>query len=104
MKTQTPIIQQISKQNSANKDYWIKDGHDYILHLGSLKKAIIIAYYFDNKKLNNGVGYYSISTRSFFPFKDADFELKYEIPELCKEYACCKVKEWLESVYFMLNC
>lgn len=98
--------QKISPHNKGTDSLWEKDGHDYILHLGTMRKAIVVAAYFDNKKssffqacLSNRIDYYSISPRSYFPFKDVDFERKFNNPDECKEYAISCVKDWLKSVF-----
>lgn len=52
---------------------WRKDGRDYICDLPELPKAIVITFY--KGAISN---YYSISVRSWFPFKDAEYEKEYE--------------------------
>ena len=54
---------------------WRKDGGDYICDLPELPKAMVVAYYYDRGSRS---AYYSISPRSWFPFKDADYEQRHD--------------------------
>lgn len=104
---QIPIQASISiQQNHENKTYWEQDGNDFILHLGTMRKAIVVAAYSDAKKdgligacLTNKIRYYSISPRSYFPFDSKDYERKFDNSEDCKKHAITCVKNWLESVF-----
>ena len=98
----------LTPKNHENKSHWHQDGNDFILHLGTMRKAIVVAAYSDAKKdglisacLNNKIRYYSISPRSYFPFDNKDYERKFDNSGECKQYAMMCVKNWLESVFII---
>jgi hypothetical protein len=71
---------------------WVQDGSDYILHLGTMKKAMVVAYYPSFRK------HYSISPRSYFPLTDAQMEKRFEHAYEATECAIEIIKEWLNSI------
>lgn len=99
-------LEEISS-NKGVDSLWVKDGYDFILHLGTMKKAIVVAYYRDGVSLspsNNGIKYYyAVSPRSYFPFKDEDYNKRFSDSNECKKYAISKVREWLKSIWIKTN-
>lgn len=79
---------------------WIQDGHDYILHLGVMKKAVVIAKYVPSlRELRSGEGsWYSISPRSIFPFGEAQTEVRFKTAIEAVQYAERIVLNWLNSI------
>lgn len=71
---------------------WIQDGSDYILHLGTMKKAMVVAYYPSFRK------HYSISPRSYFPLTDEQMEKRFMYAHEATEYAVSLIKDWLNSI------
>ncbi len=89
--------QEIATADNGTNSHWEEYGRDYILHLGSMRKAIVVAAYGNSGY--SQVDYYSISPRSFFPFSDEDREVRFTDAEECKKYSILKVREWFESVF-----
>lgn len=79
---------------------WITDGHDYILHLGTMRKAVVVCRYVPSiGEVWSGNGsWYAISPRSYFPFTDAQQEKKFHTPIEAIKFAETIVLEWLNSI------
>lgn len=75
--------------NSKISSKWYEDGCDFIIDIGNMKKAIVVAYYVG--------GYYSISPRSYFPFSKFDYEQAFKNPVDCIKYSEIKFLEWVNS-------
>lgn len=92
-------MSEVAKDNQV-PDRWIRDGHDYILHLGTMRKAVVVARYipqgqniFDTKN-----SWYAISPRSYFPFTDAQQEKRFKTGLEAIGYAEGIILEWLNSI------
>jgi predicted phosphohydrolase len=88
-----------------NNITWETHGEDVILNLGTMRKAIVIRGYLNQKTGGLKVfsvrnpDYFSISVSSFFPFSDNDYERKFNNSYECKEYAISKIREWFKSIF-----
>lgn len=88
-----------------NNITWENNGEDFILNLGTMRKAVVIRGYLN--QITGGLKvfsirnpeYFSISVASFFPFSDNDYERKFSTPDECKEYAILKIREWFKSIF-----
>jgi hypothetical protein len=79
-------------ENHGLKKIWRKDGHDFIADIGNMKKAIVIALYLG--------GRYKISPRSFFPFKDSDYEIVFtDYTNACNYSESC-IRDWVQSLFY----
>jgi hypothetical protein len=85
----------IKSQNNGLKNFWRKDGHDYIADIGTMKKAVIIRYYLGGAIRNN---YYSISEASYFPFSKEQYDQRFDTPEPAMALAESVLKEWVQSL------
>lgn len=89
-------------KTSSSNSYWYDYGHDKIIDLGNMKKAIVVALYGDGLKHGYKQSqYYAISPRSYFPFTDDQMSIKFDTPQPCMDYSIEIVKEWLQSVMNM---
>lgn len=81
-------------------DRWTPDGHDYILHLGTMRKAVVVARYVPSgKQVWTGDGsWYAISPRSYFPFTDAQQEKRFDTAIEAINHAEQIILEWLNSI------
>ncbi len=73
-------------------DIWMQDGYDYILHLGTMRKAVVVAHYANSFKP------YAISPRSYFPFTDEQRSKLFDNANDATEYAIEILKEWFNSI------
>jgi len=91
---------EISPLKKGVDTFWEKQGHDHILHIGTMRKAIVVSGYCNGigGVLTSSVSYYSISPRSYFPFSDSDYNKRFENPEECKDYAVSKIRDWVQSI------
>jgi hypothetical protein len=89
---------------------WVQDGKDFILDLGTIKKAAIVALYGTWDSDSNM--FYAISPRSFFPFtneqQDVRFEVKSEDDKKSASIKATKlaekiIVEWLNSIMLDFN-
>lgn len=87
-------IQKKAEIQKPEKIFWREDLYDFILDLGTMKKAVVVANY-----LGLGGSYYSISPRSYFPFSDENYDKRFKNPEHCKEYAISILKDWFKSIF-----
>jgi hypothetical protein len=71
---------------------WIKDGSDYILHLGTMQKAVVVSFYIGS------CNPYAISPRSYFPFTDEERSQKFLLAADATEYAILILKAWFKSI------
>lgn len=90
----------ITKKHAAIPDRWVRDGHDYILHLGTMQKAVVVSRYVPSMgQLHSGDdSWYAISPRSYFPFTDEQQEKKIPTPIEAIAYAEKIILEWLNSI------
>ncbi len=81
-------------------DRWIPDGHDYILHLGTMRKAVVVSRCVKHMSaIYSGDGsWYSISGRSYFPFTDAQMDKKFNTAIEAIGFAETIILEWLNSI------
>ncbi len=79
---------------SKLKNFWRKDGRDYIADIGTMKRAIVIRCY-------SGIDsqYYSISICSFFPFKQKHYDTQFDTYEPAIALAESVLKEWVQSLF-----
>jgi len=89
---------QKNPSNTIGK-HWRKDGHDYIADLGTLKKAIVIRYFYNS--LVPTEKWYGIARASFLPFTEEQHDKRFDIdkPEEAINFAENIVKEWMESLF-----
>lgn len=85
---------------TALPDRWIPDGHDYILHLGTMRKAVVVARYVPSlgQVWNGKNNWYAISPRSYFPFTDEQQEKRFETAIEAIGFAETIILEWLNSI------
>jgi hypothetical protein len=85
------------KQSVGNLYYgWEKDGDDLFLHLGLMKKALVITTLYSGNK-------FKISERSFFPFPSVFYDEKYITIEQAKKRALDYILGWLNDTNISLN-
>jgi len=87
-------------ENKTAPDRWTPDGHDYILHLGTMRKAVVVARYVPSvgQVWNGKNSWYAISPRSYFPFADEQQEKRFETAIEAISYAEGIILEWLNSI------
>lgn len=78
---------------------WLKDGHDFILHLGTMRKAVVISGCSERSVFAASPDFYTISLRSYFPFYNDDYNKRFSTADEAKNYAIGKIREWLQSVF-----
>ena len=85
---------------------WVTDGHDFILHLGNMKKAIMVAKYISNSNplewLSSQKHYYSVSPRSYFPFTNGQMDKRFKNNIEAMVYAEEIFCEWAKSFIDMV--
>ena len=81
-------------QNNALKPFWRSDGMDKIADLNEMKKAVVVAFYTPIM----GENYYAISTRSYFPFTNAQHHRKYDNYYDCCMFAESIILDWVKSL------
>jgi hypothetical protein len=93
------------EQNKKAPDRWTPDGHDYILHLGTMRKAVVVARYVPSlgQVWNGKNSWYAISPRSYFPFTDEQQEKRFETAIEAISYAEVIILEWLNSITIGFN-
>lgn len=81
-------------------DRWIPSGEDYILHLGTMKKAVVVAKYVPSvgQIWNGKNSWHAISPRSYFPFTDAQQEKRFETAIEAIGFAETIILDWLNSI------
>jgi hypothetical protein len=85
------------KQSVGNLYYgWEKDGGDLFLHLGFMRKALVITTLYSGNK-------FKISERSFFPFPSAFYDEKFITIEEAKKRAIDYILGWLNDTNISLN-
>ncbi len=84
-------------ERKFNSDIWRKVATDYHCDLRELKNAIIIAYYYPDK--NSVDSYYSISPRSFFPFKNKYYDQRFTNAAEPMALAEKIIRSWVESLF-----
>lgn len=87
----------LQKQNQSD-GVWIKDGHDYILHLGTMRKAVVISGCSERSVFAASPDFYSISLRSYFPFSDEDYNKRFSTANEAKNHAVNRIREWVQSI------
>lgn len=96
MKKQLLSLKQ--KEQRKIKDFWRKDGMDFIARLGKLDKAIVVTY-FTPEFPSTKNGYYAIGHRSFLPFTDKEHKTKFKDPIDCIEFSESIVLDWVQSLF-----
>lgn len=84
---------------------WIPEGHDYVLHLGTMKRAVVVARYsgsWTDAVMGKG-SHYGISPRSFFPFAEKQMDKKFNTAQEAVAYAERIVLKWLNSIMVDMN-
>lgn len=84
-------------EKSFNKDLWRKIDSDFHCDLKEMKNAAIVAYYFGKKVGEDD--YFSISPRSFFPFKKQYYDLRFNDATDAMKLAERLIKEWVASLF-----
>ena len=81
-------------------DSWIPDGEDYILHLGMMKHAVIVARYVPSfgEVFNGKDSWYSISPRSVFPFGEGQEDKRFDNAVDAMAFAEKIILKWLNSI------
>jgi hypothetical protein len=79
---------------------WIQDGQDYILHLGVMQKAVVVARYVPSlhEVVSGKSSWYSISPRSIFPFGDGQQEKRFDNAADAVAFAEKIILNWLNSI------
>ncbi len=85
-----------SENSSFGSNLWLKKDSDYHCSLKEMKDAIIVAYYLGKGLSKN---YYSISPRSYFPFKNEIYELKFDKAEEAIKLGEKIVVAWVQSLF-----
>lgn len=98
------MTEEISKNNTVPSRY-IKSGEDYILHLGTMKNAVIIAQYvpFASAIFSGNGSWYAISPRSYFPFTEEQIEKRFDTAPQAIAFAEKIILEWLNSISISLS-
>ena len=89
-----------SSDNKTIPDRWIPDGQDYILHLGIMRKAVVVARYVPSlhEVFSGRNSWYAISPRSIFPFGDDQQERRFDNAFDAVAFAEKIILKWLNSI------
>lgn len=88
----------LQKKNQSN-DVWVQDGHDFVLHLGTMRKAVVVSGCSTRSVFASSPDFYAISLRSYFPFYDDDYNKRFSTADEAKNHAVSRIREWLQSVF-----
>lgn len=70
--------------------YWEHNGkNESILHLGKMKKAVVIRKSFKNQ--------YFISEASYFPFESGAYHMRFDDKNDATKYALLYIGKWLQE-------
>lgn len=89
----------VTSTESGNKGLyygWIRDKYRDVLHLGKMKKAVVI-----NRHINDE--YFKIAHASFFPFPDEIYNTKYTTIEEARNVASAYVLGWINDTNLALK-
>lgn len=97
---------------SEIKPIWTEDGYDYILHLGTMRKAVCVRLYGPNNMPDRMMhehfsykdiksNFYAISPASYFPFTNEQYSRKFDTAYEATVFAEDVIKDWIISIMNM---
>lgn len=76
---------------------WITEEYREVLHLGKMKKAVVIHHSYIHEK------YFKIGQASFFPFPEEMYKTKFATIDEAKKVASEYIMGWLNDTNMALN-
>jgi hypothetical protein len=78
-------------KNNQETYGWVSEQYRDVLHLGKMKKAVVIHHSYIQEK------YFKIGQASFFPFPDEIYKTKFTTIEEAKKVASEYIMGWLND-------
>lgn len=75
---------------------WVNEKHRTVLHLGKMRKAVVIHHSYIGD-------FFKIGVASFFPFNDLIYNTKYNTLEEAKKVASTYISGWLNDTNLALK-
>ena len=85
------------EKNNESIYGWVSEQYREVLHLGKMKKAVVIHHSYIQEK------YFKIGQASFFPFPDEIYKTRFTSVEEAKKVASEYIMSWLNDTNLALN-